>query len=110
MKASLWAWILQRWTALLLFVFVGIHFSIMHFVDPTVHYTFATSSVRLQGLLYFIVDAGMLVCGLYHGLNGVRNIILDLWPNSAKVATWSLSLFGVVATLWGATALRIFLQ
>lgn len=109
MKASLWAWIWQRISAVLLLVLVWIHFGIMHFVDPTASITFAHSTLRLQSLLYVIVDSCLLVFGLFHGLNGLRNIILDYWPRAGKAAGGILGVLGVVAALYGSTALFTFL-
>lgn len=109
MKGNLWAWIFQRISAVVLLVLVAVHFGIMHFVDPTVEITFADSSLRLQGALYFLVDAGLLTLGIYHGLNGVRNIILDYWPKSGRTAGLILSLVGLVAIGYGSTALFVFL-
>lgn len=110
MKANLLAWMMQRCTAVLLLVLVSVHFGIMHFVDPSIHYDFASSSLRLKSVLYFIVDGGLLVMGLFHGLNGIRNIILDYWPKHGRVAAWVLSLIGVVAAGYGATGLMAFLN
>lgn len=110
MKASLWAWMLQRWTAVLLLVLVSVHFGIMHFVDPSIHYDFASSSLRLKSVLYFIVDTGLLMMGLFHGLNGIRNIVLDYWPKHGRTAAWVLSLIGLTATGYGAMGLMAFLN
>lgn len=110
MKGSLWAWIIQRFSAVVLVVLVSVHFGIMHFVDPTVEITFADSSLRLQGLLYFLVDSGMLTLGLFHGLNGVRAVIIDYWPNARKAAGVVLTAVWLVAVGYGSTALFHFLN
>nr|PZN74043.1 MAG: hypothetical protein DIU55_01200 [Bacillota bacterium] len=109
-KGSLWAWILHRITAVLLVVLVAIHFSIMHFVDPTAVITFADSQMRLQSALYLVVDAGLLLLGLYHGLNGIRNILLDYWPRAGRAAGWVLFVIGIVAAGYGSMALAAFLS
>jgi len=106
---NLWIWIFQRISAVLLTIFLVVHFGVMHFVDPKVELTFTTSSLRLQGLLYFVVDAGLLTLGLFHGLNGLRNIILDYWPRAARPAGWILGLFGLGATVYGSIALFQFI-
>lgn len=108
MKGSLWAWIFQRITAILLVVLVAIHFGIMHFVDPTAVITFGDSQMRLQSALYMVVDVGLLALGLYHGLNGIRNIVLDYWPKLGRVATLILTVIGVLAVGYGSMALAAF--
>ncbi|MFZ5824343.1 MAG: hypothetical protein ACOY94_08455 [Bacillota bacterium] len=109
MKGSLWNWIGQRVSAVLLLLLVGVHFGIMHFVDPTAEITFASSSLRLKGLLYFLVDSGLLFVGLYHGLNGIRAIIFDYWPKAGRAATWVLTLVGLLFAGYGSAALYLFL-
>lgn len=110
MKASLWVWIWQRISAVLLLVLVWVHFGIMHFVDPTASITFAHSTLRLKNALYFLVDSGLLILGLFHGLNGLRNIILDYWPGAGRAAGWVVGLLGAVLTVYGFTALFTFLN
>lgn len=109
--ASAWAWILQRLTAVLLMVFLAIHMWIGHFADPSAKLTFLGSSVRLKGLLYVIVDWGLLSTGLYHGLNGLRNVLFDwgLSRAAARATTAVLWVIGVVWLLYGLWALTPFL-
>lgn len=106
---GMWAWIMQRLSAVILIVLVATHFGIMHFVDPTVEITFMDSQMRLKGFLYFLVDSGLLVLGLYHGLNGVRNVLLDYMPKAGKTLGWILTLIGVIWGGYGASALYTFL-
>lgn len=110
MKASLWAWLMQRISAVVLLVLVSVHFGIMHFVDPSVHFDFASSSLRLKSVLYFMADAGLLALGLFHGLNGIRNIVLDYWPRHGRTAGWVLGMIGLLATGYGAMGLMAFLN
>jgi succinate dehydrogenase hydrophobic anchor subunit len=107
---GLWAWIFQRFTAVLLVLLLGTHFFVMHFVDPLAEIDFARSSFNLKSSLYFIFDSGLLAVGLFHGLNGIRNIILDWWPKAGKTAGWVLSLIGIVAAGYGSTALLAFIN
>lgn len=110
MKGSLWAWIIQRISAVLLLVFVAVHFSIMHFVDPTVEISFIDTTLRLKNVLYTIVDAGLLSLGLFHGLNGLRAVIIDYWPRAGRTAGYILTALGLAACGWGSTALFHFLN
>ncbi|MGE5672513.1 MAG: hypothetical protein ACM3XM_01325 [Mycobacterium leprae] len=110
MRGSLWTWIWHRITAVVLVLLLGTHFAVMHFVNPTAEITFATSQVRLQSLLYMIVDFGMLLFALFHGLNGLRNIVLDYWPKAGKAVAWVLTVFGIIAVGYGSTALYAFLK
>lgn len=107
---GLWAWVIQRLSAVLLILLLGTHFGIMHFVNPTVEITFMSSSLRLQGTLYFLVDSGLLFLGMFHGLNGIRNIILDYWPRSGKTAGVVLSLIGIAYAVYASTALAAFVN
>jgi succinate dehydrogenase / fumarate reductase, membrane anchor subunit len=109
---GVWAWILQRLTAVLLLVFLGTHLAVLHYIPANMEINSLGVAVRLKSALYFIVDSGLLVTGLYHGLNGVRNVLFDFivadgvrhWLNLALVV------IGVAFTLWGAYALWIFVQ
>jgi succinate dehydrogenase / fumarate reductase cytochrome b subunit len=73
----MWAWVLHRVTGLALVLLVGIHVFASFFMQQTGS-DFATSlniiyeSWIFQILVVFIV--------IFHGLNGLRISILDIWP------------------------------
>lgn len=73
----MWAWVLHRVTGLALVLLVGIHVLASFFMQQTGS-DFATSlniiyeSWIFQILVVFIV--------IFHGLNGLRISILDIWP------------------------------
>ena len=73
----MWAWILHRVSGLAMVLFVGMHilasFSMQQFAgDLATSINIVYESVYFQIFVFFIV--------LYHGLNGLRIIILDTWP------------------------------
>lgn len=107
-RSGTWAWFMQRVSAALLIPLLVLHFAIMHFVDPEVILDFAGTSLRLQGLLYLAADSLLLMAALYHGLNGVRNVILDYWPRAGRGTAWVLWLLGLAAMGYGMTALAAF--
>jgi len=104
------AWVLQRLTAVLLVFVLGMHLWATHFETHGELIVFNMVRVRLQTILYMVVDYGLLGFGLYHGLNGLRNVLLDwgvglgrrggLW---LSVCLWIVGLaffiYGVVALL-----------
>ncbi|MCL4424065.1 MAG: succinate dehydrogenase [Firmicutes bacterium] len=107
---GLWAWFLQRVSAALLIFFLGTHFFVLHFVPGNIDINFAGVQTRLQSALFIVVDLGLLVTGLYHGLNGVRAVVLDWWPRLASSITWVLWIVGVAATVYGWQTLLVFLR
>jgi succinate dehydrogenase hydrophobic anchor subunit len=74
---GVWAWILQRLSAVLLFVLLGTHLAVLHYVDENLVISFAGVAARMKSVLYLIVDGGLLSVGLYHALNGLRAVIFD---------------------------------
>jgi len=107
---GLWAWFLQRITAVLLVFFLGTHFFVLHFVPGNMEITFLGVQTRLKSALFMIVDFGLLLTGLYHGLNGVRAVVIDWWPRLAGTVTWFLWIIGLAATVYGWQTLLVFLR
>jgi succinate dehydrogenase cytochrome b556 subunit len=100
-------WYLQRITGLALLILLILHFWVEHF----------TADVRTSGLTFEIVqqrffrnpwfvtvDVLFLIVALYHGLNGIRNIIFDFGriTHGYKVAvTLTLFFIGLTIAYWG---------
>ncbi len=70
------AWFLQRLTAIYLFVFLIAHFVIMHFVGSG-EVTYGTVAPRLSSPLWKAGDLLFLIFALYHGINGLWQVLED---------------------------------
>jgi succinate dehydrogenase / fumarate reductase membrane anchor subunit len=87
---NVWLWLLQRITAVLLVLLLGVHLWLANFGQATASFRAALGLVLL-GL------------ALYHGLNGVRTVILDfnVGTQGRKFVTMALLLLGVALILFG---------
>lgn len=91
MLRSVLLWLLQRITAVLLVVFLGLHLWASNF------------AADWAALLRAVVDLSLLALALFHGLNGVRTVILDFGPGQAgrRFLSAGLALVGVAGFLFG---------
>ena len=114
-----WPWFLQRVSGLLLIFLVGVHIWMTHFsgLGDVVQgqqeelVLFDIVKERLAQGLFIFVDFSLLGLVLYHGLNGMRNILLE-WAPAAKRAkgmTIGLWVLGIVTFTYGAWALLAFI-
>jgi len=107
-----WAWLLQRVTAVLILVFLGIHIYLTHFANLDVELLdWNRVEERVQALPLLIVDYGLLITAMYHGLNGLRMVAFDFVVANIKrraidVLLWIL---GIFATIWGLAIFSPFL-
>ena len=110
--SGVWAWIWQRLTAVLLAVFLGTHIFVLHYVPANMTITFAGVAVRFQSALYMVIDSALLALSLYHGLNGVRNVLFDfvIADSTRRFINILFWIVGVAFLLWGAYALTFFLK
>jgi len=117
---SFWPWLLQRVTAVGLIVLLPIHIVVGHLFniaeaergDLPGLVVFSDVAERLETPTYWAIDLLLLTFALYHGLNGVRNVLLDYGMRGAgeRVVTGALSVVGVVAFVFGVSALAAFLD
>ncbi len=110
MNARAFNWYLQRITGAALLVLLIMHFWVEHYsVEArTRGITYEVVQQRFFRNPWFVaIDLSFLFIALYHGLNGVRNIILDFsWVNRAArpFVTGGLVAFGLLVAYWGVTA------
>ena len=92
---SIFLWLLQRITAVLLVVLLGLHLWASNF------------TTNWASIFRGVVDLSLLALALLHGLNGVRTVVLDFGVGSAgrRFLSASLALIGFVALLFGAYGL-----
>jgi succinate dehydrogenase hydrophobic anchor subunit len=115
--AGTWAWAFQRLSAVLLIVFLALHLLASHFIgvgeetgeEPLI--TFDEVSVRLDQLLYIVVDYGMLSMVLLHGLNGFRTVLFDfdMFVRRRKMIDVALWVVGIATLVWGIVILFPFI-
>lgn len=89
-STNVWLWLLQRITAALLVVVLGLHLWLANF---------GQASASLRAVLGLV----LLGLALFHGLNGLRTIILDfnVGIQGRKFTTVILLLLGVASLLFG---------
>jgi succinate dehydrogenase hydrophobic anchor subunit len=90
---------LQYLTAIGLFFVVGIHLVVSHFTGEEA-ITWESVMARATSGPWFALYILALVFGLYHGLHGVRTVILEFsMPNSAVKVLDIILVAGGVAVL-----------
>jgi succinate dehydrogenase / fumarate reductase membrane anchor subunit len=90
-KAGAIAWLLQRVTAVLLFIGVIYHFVYYHFISNGV-YTWKEVVARMQSPWFNLLQFTFLAAALYHGLNGVWMVTEDYIHNRA----WRMIIFSLI--------------
>jgi succinate dehydrogenase hydrophobic anchor subunit len=111
-RANVWAWLLQRTTAVLLIVLLGTHFWVTHYQNLGEIIIFETVQLRLKDITFILVDAGLLGCAIYHALNGLRAVLFDFtfFAGHKRILNWALVLIGVVTLIYGGYGLFVFLR
>lgn len=108
---GVWGWLLQRVTGVGLVVVLGVHLWVLHFAGDHAVLTVGGVAVRLRTLTYMVVDYSLLAFALYHGLYGLRSVLLDYTAgaNAERRLTAALWVVGVVFFVYGAFALIPFI-
>jgi len=111
-ETGAWAWALQRLTAVLVGVFLGVHIWVLHFGRSTSGpVSFDSVRQRLSGPGYQVLDMLLLATVIYHALNGIRAILLDfgVGVRSQGKMTAVLAVIGVVGFIYGVFGLVPFI-
>jgi succinate dehydrogenase / fumarate reductase, membrane anchor subunit len=116
---TFWPWFVQRVTGVVLVVLLTVHIGVNHFGNldkPGVRtgerdlIIFSDVAHRLSMVMWWVIDVTLLAFILFHGLNGIRNIALDLGVKSRgdKMVTALLVVIGLAAFAFGIAALLAF--
>ena len=109
-------WLLQRVTAYGLVIFLAVHMWFNHFADLStgnrLSFEIVNRRFELFPVLYAINDIGLLTCTIFHGMNGVRNVVYDLFTNPGirRAVTVVLIVVSVVALVDGSLTLLALMQ
>lgn len=118
-STGFWPWLFQRISGLLLICLLAIHMWMGHFSgladvlagnrEELVLYEVVQQ--RLAQGFFVLVDFSLLGLVLFHGLNGIRNILLEWEPlnrrrSAVTIGLWAL---GGITFAYGARALLLFI-
>ncbi len=102
-QTGLVPWFLQRATGALLALWVALHFIFWHFRHSHEQGITADQvAANAKGGLWFAWGVALGALCLYHGLNGVRNILFD-YSEAARKARWvtpALWAIGIAGAGW----------
>jgi succinate dehydrogenase hydrophobic membrane anchor protein len=77
-RGGVWAWVMQRVTAVLLIVCLAIHLILTHLFNIG-QLDSANIAARLANSGLTAVDIILLAAGIFHALNGLRMVLMDYW-------------------------------
>lgn len=106
-RGGMWSWLFQRITAVLLIVCLAIHLTYTHILNIG-QLDSANIGARLAHAGLTAVDIILLAAGIFHALNGLRNVLMDYWFTSrarAMALTIVLWVVGLAAMGYGTWAL-----
>ena len=112
MSRTVIEWYLQRITGALLLILLAAHFWVEHFVSAPLRrgeLTYEVILARISNPYWQAIDITFLLVALYHGLNGLRSIILDygsIGRTAARASTVALVFAGMLWAWWGIEAFR----
>jgi succinate dehydrogenase / fumarate reductase membrane anchor subunit len=104
-----WAWLLQRISAVVLLIALGLHIWFLHFAGGGEVLHYSDIEKRLDTAIFISLDILLLIFGFYHALYGLYSIFLDFTSGSKErivilallvVAGIGFSGFGIWGLLW----------
>jgi len=104
-----WAWLLQRISAVVLLIALGLHIWFLHFASGGEVLHYSDIEKRLDTAIFISLDILLLIFGLYHALYGLYSIFLDFTSGSKeRIVVLALVVmagigfcgFGIYGLLW----------
>jgi succinate dehydrogenase hydrophobic anchor subunit len=90
-----WAWLLQRISAFVLLIVLGLHIGFLHFAHGGEVLRFSEITARLGNTIFITLDVLLLIFGLYHALYGLYAIFVDFGFKGKGVFLGLLVLVGI---------------
>lgn len=105
-RGGMWLWLLQRVTAVILLLGLAAHIIVTHSLNLG-ELSYDNVAGRLAMGFFVVVDFSLLGAGLFHGLNGIRMVLLDYGfsGRSQTALSWILMVVGLAAFAGGTWAL-----
>jgi succinate dehydrogenase / fumarate reductase, membrane anchor subunit len=90
-----WTWFLQRISAVILVIVLGLHIGFLHFSNGGESLNYTDIMARLKTPIFISLDILLLIFGLYHALYGLYSVFLDF--DSGKKE--KIVVFGFLVTM-----------
>ena len=104
-RGGMWPWLGQRLTAVLVIVTIMIHLVLTHFVAIG-HLSYDNIGARLAAGVVVANDIVLLLAVVFHGLNGLRMVVLD-WGLASRggrrvfdAVLWLVGIASIVYGIW----------
>jgi len=106
---NIWLWLIKIITGPLLFILLGIHLVVNHFIGETGLLTYTDIVAYYQNPIIPIMEICFLITVVTHSLSGLRGIILDLNPpkNILSIIDILLVIFGLATIAYGTWLARV---
>ncbi|MEV0293399.1 succinate dehydrogenase, cytochrome b556 subunit [Nocardia sp. NPDC050710] len=105
---GMWSWALHRITGVTIFFFLFVHVldTALVRVSPN---TYNEAIELYKNPVVALMEMGLVVCVLFHALNGVRVILVDFWSKGPKYQRLMLWIILTIFVLLAAPAIgRMF--
>jgi succinate dehydrogenase cytochrome b556 subunit len=111
-SVGLWDWLNLYATGVLLVLFLLAHIWAVHYAVPGEQgFDFRQTREKMRLPIFAFLDLGLLVLAMYHGLAGLRRVIVDLevlGPRGLRAVTALLALLGLGGLYYGWLIYRAF--
>ncbi|HEV2280756.1 MAG TPA: hypothetical protein VGX75_00010 [bacterium] len=107
-------WFLSLVAGVALVALLGAHMAVQHYgaalralgwIQGPPARSFAAVTARGRILGWAVLYGLLLLFALYHGLYGLRGILLEVWPRAARVITAVLVIAGIAMAVFGTTTI-----
>jgi succinate dehydrogenase hydrophobic anchor subunit len=105
-RVNAMTWLLQRISAAVLLVLLGVHLWLLYMTNASEVISFAEAKARLVSAPFITLYVLLLLFGLFHALNGLYTVMVDMGIKPRKTAISALLAVGL--SLFGVGLISIF--